>query len=237
MRRIRPICAHAALFLTTAALTACHTPSEAPALVGPQTANPMSEKAELEAQHWERATRGLHFDTASGLVEVERIVTGSPLSATEHRKRGDELLALNREMDALEEYGLAARNEPSLAGAYVGIGMVLKRKGKLEPALASFRTAVDRDGRDLDARYELATALWTASRQDEAVEEMKSLLDLKDDYGPAHERLAVWSYYRGDHDAAWRHLHRAQTLGHPVPAQLMTLLAKEAPDPLGEVNP
>ncbi len=231
MRRIRPIFACCGLLVVSAALLACRPLTPAPALAGPASASPMSEREKLEAERWERATRGLHFETPSGLVEVERIVTGSPLSAAEHQRQGDELLALNREMEALEEYGLAVRNDPQLARAYVGIGAVLERKGKLEPALASFRTAVDRDGRDLEARYELATALWTASRQAEAVAQMQSLLSLKDDYGPAHERLAVWSYYRGEHDAAWRHLHRAQELGNPVPAQLAALLAKEAPDP------
>jgi hypothetical protein len=60
---------------------------------------------------------------------------------------------------------------------------------------------------------------------------MNLLLVMDDLHAGAHERLAVWHYYTGDHEAAWRHLHRAEELGQPVPGQLASLLEQQMPDP------
>jgi len=233
MRRIPQFPAFAIVLLSVAALIACGSPSseDATPAGSPATAGPMNEKERLQAERWEQATAGLTFETTSGLVEVAPLVTGSGLAAGEHLAEAERLVGENRVMDAMEQYGLALRNDSDLAAAYAGLGATLERKGKQESAIAAFRTAVDRDADNLDFRYQLATSLWTASRQGEAIEEMNAVLAADEDHAGAHERLAVWSYYTGDHDAAWRHLHRAEALGKEVPAQLVALLEQQAPDP------
>jgi predicted Zn-dependent protease len=101
---------------------------------------------------------------------------------------------------------------------------VLARKGRIDPALTSFRTALDRDATHLAARYELAMTLWTASRREEALAEMTAVVTADPAHGAAHERLAVWNYYAGNREAARLHLAEAERLGQPVPAQLAGLL-------------
>jgi len=233
MRRIPQFPTIAIAIVSMAALIACGSPSspEVTAAGSPASAGPMNDKERLEAERWERATEGLAFETTSGLVEVAPLVTGSGLAAGQHLAEADRLVGENRVMDAMEQYGLALRNDSDLAAAYRGLGAMLERKGKTDSAIAAFRTAVDRDTDNLDFRYELAMSLWTASRQEDAIEEMNAVLLADEEYARAHERLAVWSYYTGDHDAAWHHLHRAEALGEEVPAQLVALLEQQRPDP------
>jgi tetratricopeptide (TPR) repeat protein len=78
--------------------------------------------------------------------------------------------------------------------------------------------------------------LWTPTRHDEAIEEMNALLAIDDDFAIAHERLAIWHYYLGNYDDAWRHVQRARELGHELPAQFLPLLRSMAVDPEREAR-
>jgi tetratricopeptide (TPR) repeat protein len=229
---------HATLRLTVGlvllgalSMTGCHHSASTVARDDAGVAGPMNEKERMEAERWARATDGLDFETADGRVDVEPFFPRDAAAATRHLARADELLAANRVMDAMEQYGLAARQDPRRADAYVGLGAMLQRKGKPDRAIAAYRTAIDHDDRHLGARYGLAMALWTLDRQEEAIAEMNALLALDESYAKAHERLAVWNYYVADYPAAWRHVHRAEELGQAVPAQLVTLLQGQMTDP------
>jgi tetratricopeptide (TPR) repeat protein len=218
--------------LVPAVLVLAIVPACAPRSTGlarPDTASsPADSKERREAEAWSRATQGLEFDTSSDRVEVRRAPGANAAAALQHRAEGDDLLQQNRVMEALAAYVLAVRHDRDLVPAWIGIGHLMRRKGKPDHAVAAFRTAVDRDPGDVEARYLLATALWAASRQDEAIDRMTELLDVDEDHAGAHERLAVWSYYAGDDTAAWEHLRRAEELGKPVPAQLVPLLKRRA---------
>jgi tetratricopeptide (TPR) repeat protein len=219
------------VLLGALSVTACHHSSSTVARDDTGVAGPMNDKERLQAEQWAKATDGLDFETADGRVDVEPFFPRDEAAAARHVARADELLATNRVMDAMEQYGLAARQDPELADAYVGLGSMLQRKGKPDHAVAAYRTAIDRDDRHLEARYQLAMALWTLTRQDEAITEMNALLALDEAFAKAHERLAVWNYYVADYPAAWRHLHRAEELGQAVPPQLVTLLQGQMTDP------
>lgn len=219
----------ASIAASALALAGCHgAPTKSS---GGSLAGPMNQKERMRAEQWERATRGLSFDLDGGFVEVERIATGDPAIVARHLARGDELLASNRPIEAVEAYGLAARHDPSRADAFVGLGVALQRKGKLDLAIASLRTAVDLDAESNAARYELAMALWASGKRQEAIDEMNALLAVNEDHAEAHGRLAIWSYYTGNPDDAWRHLHRADALGQDLPAQFVRLLEGKMPDP------
>ena len=122
------------ILLSALSITACHDTPPTVTTGDAGAAGPMNEKERLRAEQWAKAMQGLSFETASGRVEVQPIVGGSTAEAARHLARGAELLGANRIFAALEQYGLALRHDPDLARAYVGIGMVLKREGKLEQA-------------------------------------------------------------------------------------------------------
>lgn len=242
MRRIPDLGSPLVLCGALLALASCAAPQPGPGegrvTAAPSDTGPMNSKERYEAERWARASAGLRFDASSGLVEVEPLAAGADATrppppaaarraeAERHLALGDELFASNREIDALAQYGLAARTDASLAQAYLGIGAVMRRKGDTDAALASFRTALDREPSNAEAHYRLALELWTASERDAAVAEMESVLVLDADHGGAHERLAVWKYYAGDEPAARWHVEQAERLGRQVPAQLAALLER-----------
>ena len=221
----------AAAVLALALLGGCRTTATGAALSDPGTTSPMNDRQRMRAEEWARATEGLKFAGAGELVEVRRFPSADALAADTHLAQGAELMELNRVMDAMEQYTLAARTDPRRADAYVGLGVALEIKGKLDHAIASFRTAIDRDEQHVDARYRLAVALWAAAEQAQALDEMNTVVALDDEYDAAHERLAVWNYYTEDYAVAWLHLHRAQSLGGELPAQLAPLLQAKISDP------
>jgi tetratricopeptide (TPR) repeat protein len=211
------------------AVTGCAAPSREVATRA--EAGPMNERDRMRAEEWVRATRGLDFEGAGGLVEVLRIHGGTPETARAELDQAEAAFAANRIMEAMEHYGLAARHDPGLAAAYLGLGTTLLRRGDLERAERSFRTAIDHEPANVGARYELAMTLWAAGRQHEAIDGMRDALAFEETFGPAHERLAVWSYYTGDYEAAWRHVDRSEELGLEIPPQLLALLRQRMPDP------
>jgi len=72
----------------------------------------------------------------------------------------------------------------------------------------AFRVALDIDPTMQQARYIMATALWKLNKQEEAIAEVITFLELKPDYDPAWRLLAQWQLDRGEsqlaHDAAMR---------------------------------
>jgi tetratricopeptide (TPR) repeat protein len=222
------------VLLGALSLTACHDSSSTVAPDEPGVAGPMNDKDRMEAERWARATRGLDFEAAGGRVAVEPIFPRDEAAAERHLASADQLFAANRTMDAMEQYGLAARQDPDLADAYVGLGATLRVKGKLDRARAAFRTALDHDDRNLEARYQLAMALWEPATQQEAITEMNAVLAIDDGFAKAHERLAMWNYYVGDYETAWRQVHRVEELGQQMPPQFMALLKGQMTDPEAE---
>ena len=72
----------------------------------------------------------------------------------------------------------------------------------------AFRVALDIDPTMQQARYIMATALWKLNKQEEAIAEVTTFLELKPDYDPAWRLLAQWQLDRGEsqlaHDAAMK---------------------------------
>ena len=72
----------------------------------------------------------------------------------------------------------------------------------------AFRVALDIDPTMQQARYIMATALWKLNKQEEAIEEVHTFLELKPEYDPAWRLLAQWQLDRGEsqlaHDAAMK---------------------------------
>lgn len=212
-----------------ASLAACRSPART--VTSPGAADPSQQ---IAAERWQKATQGLAFDSPTGLVVVGTPAPAGGPAAAELVAQGDDLFESNRVFEALDAYALAARTDPSLADAYVGLGKTARAKGKIDPAITAFRTAVDRDPRHVEARYQLAMALWAKGDSSEAIHEMNAVLVEDESHVAAHQRLAVWSYYSGAYADAWTHVHRAEELGGVVPAQLASMLSSKMPDPAAE---
>ncbi|MEE8146333.1 MAG: tetratricopeptide repeat protein [Longimicrobiales bacterium] len=190
---------------------------------GDTAAMPRDPKREMKEARFQEAITGLRFET--GLVVVaEPADTEDAILAMEHYAAGLVALEGNRSTGALTRMTLAVRTAPGLAEPYYGLGRALEVKGKTDYAIAAYRTTLVFQPAHVDAQFALAFALAKQGREAEAIGEMERVLRLDPKRGEAHERLAIWHYYRGDHDDAWRHVRAARELGQPLPPQFIALL-------------
>jgi len=231
---------HPTLFtalLTALVLTACASNETAAPLAiddaaaaTPAAASPINERDRARAASWAKAIRGLDFD--SGFVVVENpALTRDRTAANAWMGEGAQFLQNNRKTSAVGAYASAVRADPRYVDAYLGLGQAMMVKGKIDLAAASYRTALQLDARNVEARYGLADMLAREQQRDEAIAEMQALLDVSPDYARAHERLAIWQYYEGEHAAAWQHVHAARDLNHRMPPQFIVLLEGQMADP------
>jgi len=198
-------------------------------------ASPENVKERAQRLAWTRATEGLDFDGPGGRLDITPVAVTSPEEADAARAEGDRLLAGNRFVDAVGAYGLALRHDPTDLDAYRGLAMALVPEGRSDLAVAVMKTAADRaEGakRD-DLRVRLGELQWSIGAYDAAYEELSSVVEDAPDHGVAHARLAIWSYYRNDDAAAWRHVGAARANGATLPPQFIDLLERRTPAPRG----
>jgi tetratricopeptide (TPR) repeat protein len=214
---------------------ACQSPPQAassdaePASAGrAMPEDPRAALNEIKEARYQAAIAGLNFDT--GLVVVTEPAAEQGRAAAEtQRAEGRRKLDANKRTGALASFAAAVRADPTWADAYIDLGRALITKGRNDHALAAFRTALVHDPDAVDALFEAAMSLARDGRYTEAIEQMGPVLDLDPGRAEAHERLAIWHYYAGDADAAWRHVAAARELGREPPAQFLVLLEARSP--------
>jgi len=224
----------AACLAVTIASQACQTSQESsPAEAGAMPV--VDSRTALKEARFKEAVKGLDFD--SGLVVVVEATGEDPGLAAEYLTEGLERLESNRLTGALTMLAKAVRTDPQYAAGYVGLGRGLTAKGKVEYAVAAFRTALMLQPDDVIAQYELASAFGRLNRRDEAVTEMLRVVELDPNHAKAHERLAIWYYYGGDAVVAWQHVEAARDLGREPPPQFIALLEAQVPEPRRQSAP
>lgn len=210
-------------------LTACETtPSgQAQPAAGPSPVN----QRELDRQAaWTEAIAGLDFST--GLVVVENPPAAvNSARASEMMTQGDEAMNSNHRVQAVKAYADAVRADPGMPEAYYGLGQAMIGRGKIDLAIACFRTVTEMQPRNTDALFELAMALSRDSRDREAMATLNKLIELDPNNGRAHERLAIWNFAINEYEAAWKHVHSAQAAGYGVPPQFIERLGEMMADP------
>jgi tetratricopeptide (TPR) repeat protein len=190
---------------------------------------PVDSRTALKEARFREAVQGLDFD--SGLVVVVETTGDDVRLAADYHEQGLERLESNRLTGALTMLVLAVRTDPQFAVGYNSLGRSLQTKGKGEYALAAYRTALMLRPEFVDAQYNLAAGLARLDRRAAAIGQMQRVLELDPQHAPAHERLAIWYYYDGHADTAWKHVHEARDLGRDPPPQFIALLEAQMADP------
>ncbi|UCD73800.1 MAG: tetratricopeptide repeat protein, partial [Phycisphaerales bacterium] len=96
---------------------------------------------------------------------------------------------------------------------------------------ACFRTVTRMQPENIDGHSELAMALSSLGRLEEAIAAMGSVLRLDPNHGFAHERLAIWHFALDEYVAAWEHVHAARAVGHEMPGNFIPLLREKMAEP------
>ena len=175
------------------------------------------------------AMRGLDYDNdrvTINQVEARRLVKKPNAErAALVYEEAISLLYKNRVVDAIKNHTLAVLLDPESSQYYTGLGHAFIVKRKHAFARAAFQTALDINPNDIRARFLLADVLNRDGEYENSLVEMERVLELDADYPQAHNKMAIWSYYMGDTEAAKVHLNLARQLGDRVPPQFETILS------------
>lgn len=177
-----------------------------------------------------QAVAGLRFETGRVSIEAGSARAPDASAAAARRLEAAALARGGHHIEAMGAYRdaiLLARGE---SAGYVGLGQMLRLKGRSDEAVASFRTAIDLDPQGADAWFDLGLALWGRGERAEARRAMEQAVALDATRGDAHALLARWCYYLEDDAAAWRHLRAAEKLGAAIPPQFPPLLENRTPE-------
>jgi len=90
-------------------------------------------------------------DAATGLATADKAVQASATSGEAHAARGEALLALHRNDDALAAYRKALEVDPKLNRARVGVAAALMATGKATEAVAEAHKATEVDPKSAEA--------------------------------------------------------------------------------------
>jgi tetratricopeptide (TPR) repeat protein len=204
-------------------------------VAGPQLGamNPIEDYRE---ERLKAALRGLRYE--SGEVTIDEEVApeiaqrGTPEEAMVAYDEGLNLLEVeNLRTDAIAAFTRSVIIAPEEPEPYYGLGLALSQRGRMDQAEAAFRTALQHDGRYVDAQYQLAETLWKIGRQEDANAALRRVIELDGDHAEAHSRLSIGLYYVHDYSGAWDEFRAAEALGYEMPAQFRPLLEGQLAEP------
>ena len=99
---------------------------------------------------------------------------------------------------------------PASAVSHFDFGEFLRDHGKLEDAIAEYRTAIRIKPDDAQARYGLGTALNVQGKLEEAVAEFRTEIRIKPDMAGAYYSLGLALRGQGKLDEAIAEFHKAR---------------------------
>ncbi len=118
------------------------------------------------------------------------------------------LLVTGRSREAVEQLQSAVHLDADHVPAYLNLGAIHLAAGRVDDAIACFRTAIDIGPSDA-ARLNLANALIRKKRYDEAIDQCRCVLGSDPDHAKAHNLWGFALIAKGDPNGGIPHLERA----------------------------
>lgn len=144
--------------------------------------------------------------------------------------RGDDavLAAYGVAIDLASRQGLRG---PEVANCYNAVGIIHRRAGRLDEAIASLQTACDHDAKFVEAQFNLAQVFTDAARYEEALGSLQHARELQPDLPGLLDSLALTLRRLGRNaDAAVVYREWAENEpSNPIPAHMARALSGEPP--------
>ena len=157
-----------------------------------------STRAELETiAHMYRQKR---YDKC--LKEVKAKLKKSPGSLHLLNYQAMAYSALKKDREALQSYEKIIKKDPSLAGPYYNMGIILKRNGRLEEAIANYKKAISLKPDYVQAYNNLGVLYKDNKQYENAIPMFVKATDIQPDHQNGYYNLALIKKEQGlDEDA------------------------------------
>ena len=104
--------------------------------------------------------------------------------------KGQRLVAARRLDEAIAQYRLAVKHDPTLAPAYMGLGVALSWADRPDEARRAFESALRYDPNNVEAHFDLGLVLAVKGRSADAIREFDTAIRLNPNFAPAREARA-----------------------------------------------
>ncbi|NOY82827.1 MAG: tetratricopeptide repeat protein [Kiritimatiellaeota bacterium] len=131
------------------------------------------------------AALAMQGETEAAVAAFRRAIQLDPRMAEAHRRLGVALAGLDRPDEAVASCRKAVELEPGSADALDALGLVLARAGKWSEAAEAWKKSISINPESPTPRYNLARALITLDRRDDARRQLDELLKLNPGFGLA----------------------------------------------------
>jgi Flp pilus assembly protein TadD len=148
---------------------------------------------------------------AATTEEGPALKPGLPLYQNNARVRNEAGVAyfsLRRAGDAYESYQAAITLEPSYGDPYANLGLLYRRKGWYEKALAQYDIALKLQPTNATVWYNRAVALERLGRLEEALSSLETATKLAPKYRSPIRRLTLIWYDLGDYETAYSYARK-----------------------------
>ena len=165
-------------------------------------------------------------------VDGQRVATGaftifrpSPDAAMVF-DRGVRLKKAKKYREAIAYFDRAIRLDPEYSRAYTNRCFLYIVLDEFDRALSDCNRALELNPSDSSALYDRGTIHVATKQYDRAIADLSAALAQAPRSGDAYGNRAVAYYGKGDHERAWQDVHKAQQLGHEVPAAFLDKLRR-----------
>lgn len=135
-------------------------------------------------------------------------------SAIDHFNKGD----FSR---AIDSYNRVLEINPKSAAAYSGRGNVYLNKGNPNQAISDFNQALKIDSAYDAAYYNRGAAYTHKGNLPQAINDYNQALEISPDLAQAYVARAIVYFEKGDYSLARQDVDKAESLGYPVPFELL----------------
>ncbi len=109
----------------------------------------------------------------------------------------------------LEMYRMALDVRPNFGRARNNLGVALRRRGKVEDAIAQYKMALEEDPKFAEARSNLGAAYYSQGRVEDAIQEFESAARTGGSNAYYYHHLGVIQYQQGHYEEALRQFKKA----------------------------
>ena len=109
----------------------------------------------------------------------------------------------------LEMYQMALDVRPGFGRARNNLGVALRRRGRVEEAIAQYKLALEEDPKFAEARSNLGAAYYSQGRVDDAIQEFESAARVGGSNAYYYHHLGVIQYQQGHYEEALQQFKKA----------------------------